>query len=180
MPLHAFRFDGAHHAPTKLEPRYIADPELPDDSDEKLFFTIINMDFSNISELRRLTCLEMKGQIDEAGLKEFTKVPRGVFGNSKECANYSMRKHLSFFLDQAGGILDPKAQLSIGDVGGAGGIGKIMDVMGSAGKQAKKNNKNPKGPKGKGEEGDVVQAMSNNGVYMYIGLMCMFPLAGTA
>ena len=91
-----------------------------------------------------------------------------------------MRKHLSFFLDQAGGILDPKAQLSIGDVGGAGGIGKIMDVMGSAGKQAKKNNKNPKGPKGKGEEGDVVQAMSNNGVYMYIGLMCMFPLAGTA
>lgn len=60
----------------KPQPRFIQDPELPDDSDERLWFTIVNLDLSNISELRRITKLEMEGTIDKAGLEEFTKVPR--------------------------------------------------------------------------------------------------------
>ena len=55
------------------QPRWIQDPELPDDEEEKLFFTMINLDMSNITEVRRLTKLEMEGCIDQAGLDEFVK-----------------------------------------------------------------------------------------------------------
>ena len=41
---------------------------------------MINLDISNISELRRLTQLEMEGCIDKDGLAEFTK--EGVFGQA--------------------------------------------------------------------------------------------------
>ena len=34
---------------------------------------MINLDMSNVSELKRITKLEMEGCIDEEGLKEFTK-----------------------------------------------------------------------------------------------------------
>ena len=54
-------------------PRWIQDPELPDDEEEKLYFTMINMDMSNLTEVRRLTKLEMEGCIDQAGLDEFVK-----------------------------------------------------------------------------------------------------------
>lgn len=55
------------------KPRFIQDPEVPDDPDEKLFFVIINLDVSSITELRRITQLEIEGNIDAAGLKEFVK-----------------------------------------------------------------------------------------------------------
>ena len=55
------------------KPRWIQDPELPDDEEEKLFFTMINLDMSNVTEVRRLTKLEMEGCIDQAGLDEFVK-----------------------------------------------------------------------------------------------------------
>ena len=55
------------------QPRWIQDPELPDDEEEKLFFTMINLDMSNITEVRRLTKLEMEGCINQAGLDEFVK-----------------------------------------------------------------------------------------------------------
>lgn len=54
-------------------PRTVADPELPDDKEERLFFTMINCDVSSITELKRITQLEMEGCIDKEGLKEFTK-----------------------------------------------------------------------------------------------------------
>jgi len=60
--------------------RLIQDPELPDDEEEKLYFTMINLDLSNVSELKRLTKLEMEGCIDEEGLKEFTKASCFVWG----------------------------------------------------------------------------------------------------
>ena len=53
-------------------PRTITDPELPDD-DEKLYFTIINLDMASLSEVRRLTSLEMEGRIDQAGIDAFVK-----------------------------------------------------------------------------------------------------------
>lgn len=49
------------------------DPEVPDDPEEKLFWTMINLDMSNISEVQRVTKLEMQGCIDQAGLDEFAK-----------------------------------------------------------------------------------------------------------
>ena len=55
------------------KPRWIQDPELPDDEEERLYFTMINMDMSNLTEVRRLTKLEMEGCIDQAGLDEFVK-----------------------------------------------------------------------------------------------------------
>ena len=47
--------------------------KLPDDPDEKLFYTIINLDMSNITEVKRVTTLEMEGRIDADGLREFVK-----------------------------------------------------------------------------------------------------------
>lgn len=57
--------------------RWINDPELPEDDDEKLYFTMINLDMSNITEVQRLTKLEMQGCIDQAGLDEFVKADSG-------------------------------------------------------------------------------------------------------
>lgn len=59
-----------------MQPRWIRDPELPDDDDEKLFFAMINLDMSNVTEFQRLTKMEMEGCIDEAGLQEFQKAPQ--------------------------------------------------------------------------------------------------------
>lgn len=53
--------------------RTIPDPELPDDPDEKLYFTLIDLDISNTSEYARLTKMECEGCIDEQGLQEFVK-----------------------------------------------------------------------------------------------------------
>ena len=55
--------------------RLIQDPELPDDPDEKLYFTMINLDMANITEVKRMTKLEMEGCIDQAGLDVFVKAP---------------------------------------------------------------------------------------------------------
>ena len=46
---------------------------MPDDPDELLFFTLVNLDIKNTSEYSRLTRMEMEGCIDEAGLQEFVK-----------------------------------------------------------------------------------------------------------
>ena len=35
---------------------------------------MINLDMANITEMKRITKLEMEGCIDQAGLDEFTKV----------------------------------------------------------------------------------------------------------
>lgn len=68
FPLWAFpKFTASQNMPTWIDPRLIQDPELPDDPDERLFFTMINLDMSNVSELKRITRLEMEG------LKAFTK-----------------------------------------------------------------------------------------------------------
>lgn len=50
-----------------------ADPELPDDKDELLYFTLVCLDVANINEVSRLTRMELEGCIDQAGLEEFTK-----------------------------------------------------------------------------------------------------------
>ena len=52
--------------------RTIPDPELPD-SDEVLFFCLVNLDFTDSSEVKRVTSLEISGGIDQDGLKEFIK-----------------------------------------------------------------------------------------------------------
>lgn len=44
-----------------------------DDADEKLYYTIINLDMSNFTEMKRMTGLEMEGKIDQEGLSEFVK-----------------------------------------------------------------------------------------------------------
>ena len=54
-------------------PRTIADPELPDDPDERLYFVLLDLDVSNSSEYQRLTKMECEGCIDESGLQEFVK-----------------------------------------------------------------------------------------------------------
>lgn len=58
-------------SPVRL--RTIPDPEMPDDPDEKLYFTLVGLDITNVSEYSKLTRMEMEGCIDEAGLQEFVK-----------------------------------------------------------------------------------------------------------
>ena len=55
------------------QPRHVPDPELPDDAEERLYWTLVSLDCENIHEISRLTKLEMEGCIDEAGLNEFVK-----------------------------------------------------------------------------------------------------------
>ena len=57
--------------------RTIPDPELPPDSGELLFFVLVELDFANISEIKRVCELEMQGGIDKTGLKEFVKAGQG-------------------------------------------------------------------------------------------------------
>ncbi|CAJ1441781.1 unnamed protein product [Effrenium voratum] len=99
----------------------IQDPELPDDKDERLFFTMINLDISNISELRRLTQLEMEGCIDKDGLAEFTK---------------------------GGGVLDPSAHLKVIDFTAGGkaaeALSKVVGVQNVAPQKGKGNKKQKK------------------------------------
>ncbi|CAE7360777.1 unnamed protein product, partial [Symbiodinium pilosum] len=62
--------------------------EDPEDSDDLLYFVLINIDINNINELKRTTSLEIAGQVDQEILKAFT---------------------------EEGGVLDPKA-MKVGDL----------------------------------------------------------------
>ncbi|CAK8986371.1 unnamed protein product [Durusdinium trenchii] len=94
-----------------------ADPELPDDKDELLYFTLVCLDVANINEVSRLTRMELEGCIDQAGLEEFTK---------------------------AGGVLDPNAGLKIADFAGSIGANKLLETMSSLQGADPKNKKNRK------------------------------------
>ncbi|CAJ1405006.1 unnamed protein product [Effrenium voratum] len=113
--------------------RTVADPELPDDKEERLFFTMINCDVSSITELKRITQLEMEGCIDKEGLKEFTK---------------------------GGGVLDPAAQLKIVDFTGRAGAEKLANAAGSGQVDAKQG-KGGKPKKEKGESGSVPKQVNH-------------------
>lgn len=76
--------------------RFIQDPEVPDDPEEKLYFVIINLDVSNMTELRKITQLEIEGAIDKDGLKEFVKAchfwTRGIsYPQIFSCDNFNFR-----------------------------------------------------------------------------------------
>ena len=49
--------------------------EDPEDSDDLLYFVLINIDINNINELKRTTSLEIAGQVDQEILKAFTEAP---------------------------------------------------------------------------------------------------------
>ncbi|CAK9079159.1 unnamed protein product, partial [Durusdinium trenchii] len=109
---------------------HIQDPELPDDKDERLFFTLISLDVANISEFSRLTRLEMEGQIDEEGLREFVK---------------------------GGGVLDPNSGLKITDFAGAIGADKLMSTMAIAPETKRKNKRKGKGEEEQRKSDDDVK-----------------------
>lgn len=122
--------------------RFITDPELPDD-DEKLFFTIINLDMASLSEVRRLTSLELEGRIDQAGLDAFVKAGISVFmcffnATAKRSEVRATQTSLSF---QGGGVLDPNSQLKIGEMAGTQGVAKLMSAMGDCGKKKTRKTK---------------------------------------
>ena len=62
------------HPKTTLLPRTIPDPEFPDDKDEVLFFVLVEFNVEDIRELRRITALELKGELDADGVKAFVEV----------------------------------------------------------------------------------------------------------
>ncbi|CAK9052372.1 Uncharacterized protein SCF082_LOCUS28656 [Durusdinium trenchii] len=113
----------------------IQDPELPDDKDERLYFTLINLDMANISEMQKLTRMEIEGCIDQAGLDEFVK---------------------------GGGVLDPSAGLKITDFSGNIAPQKLLAALGSAGNGKGNGNKNRnrknKGGDDKDAEGEPKEA----------------------
>ncbi|CAE7915094.1 unnamed protein product, partial [Symbiodinium necroappetens] len=81
--------------------RTIADPECPDDS---LYFVFVEINVDDIREIQRITKLELAGQIDAEMLKAFT---------------------------EAGGVLDPRKQLALGNGVSADTMGKALQMMGS-------------------------------------------------
>ena len=94
----------------KSQGLFISDPEC---EDEQLFFVLVNIDISNINELRRITQMEVKGGVSSEMLKAFT--------------------------DQ-GGVLDPKA-LKVGDFDKSGGMAKALEFADVGNKKGGKKNK---------------------------------------
>ncbi|CAK9065972.1 Midasin (Dynein-related AAA-ATPase MDN1) (MIDAS-containing protein) [Durusdinium trenchii] len=68
----------------------IPDPEFPGE-DEHLYFVMVELNLDDIRELKRVTSLELQGTLDPAGLKAFV---------------------------EAGGCLDGKQHLALGDLAG--------------------------------------------------------------
>ena len=54
-------------------PRTIQDPEFPDDPAEQLFFVLVELNLENVSELKRVTQMELHGSLDNEGLKQFVE-----------------------------------------------------------------------------------------------------------
>ncbi|CAK9117887.1 unnamed protein product [Durusdinium trenchii] len=76
----------------------VPDPELPGEG-ELLYFVMVEMNIEDIKELRRITQLEMEGTLDADGLKAFV---------------------------EAGGCLDGKQHLALGNMVGADGMAKLV------------------------------------------------------
>ena len=76
--------------------------EDPEDSEDSLYFVLVNIDFDNINELKKVTSLEAKGSVSEEMIKAFT---------------------------DAGGVLDP-ASLKLGGMDKSS-LDKAMKFMGS-------------------------------------------------
>ena len=67
------------------------DPELPDDPDEKLYFCLVDLEHINSCEFRRISQLEVKGEITEEQLKAF-KEAGGIFsGQTGEAGGLTAR-----------------------------------------------------------------------------------------
>ena len=64
-------------------PRTIQDPEFPGDEEEKLFFVLVEFNVEDIKELRRITALELKGELDADGVKAFVEVSWFIMKNIK-------------------------------------------------------------------------------------------------
>lgn len=58
-------------------PRTIPDPNFPGE-DEILYFVMVELNFDDIKELKRITALEMQGTLDADGLKAFVEVTQLV------------------------------------------------------------------------------------------------------
>lgn len=54
-------------------PRTIQDPEFPDDPTKQLFFVLVELNLENISEVKRVTQMELQGSLDEEGVKQFVE-----------------------------------------------------------------------------------------------------------
>jgi hypothetical protein len=89
----------------------------PEDADDSLYFCLVDIDLTNLNELKRVTSLEAKGAVSEEMLKAFT---------------------------EAGGVLDPtKAK---GDMSQHAGMSKALTFMKmDAGKETKNVSRKGKG-----------------------------------
>ncbi|CAL1164245.1 unnamed protein product [Cladocopium goreaui] len=85
-----------------FQTRTMEDPEFPGE-DEYLFFVMVEFNIEDIRELRRITQLELTGTLDADGVKAFV---------------------------EAGGCLDGKQHLALGDKMGADGIQKMLGAVG--------------------------------------------------
>ncbi|CAK9011868.1 Uncharacterized protein SCF082_LOCUS11278 [Durusdinium trenchii] len=94
----------------------IPDPEFPGE-DEVLFFVMVEFNIDDIKELRRVTQIELTGTLDADGLRAFV---------------------------DAGGCLDGKQHLSLGEMAGSSGMKSLADAIGGGNMGKIKKPKNPK------------------------------------
>ncbi|CAL1174314.1 unnamed protein product [Cladocopium goreaui] len=93
------------------------DPEFPGE-DEFLYFVLIEFNIEDIKEYKRITALEMTGTLDPDGVKAFV---------------------------DAGGCLDGKQHLALGDKLGAEGVAKMLGSVGLKGDASATKTKKGKG-----------------------------------
>lgn len=91
----------------------------PEDEDSKLYFVLVTIDVSNISQLRKITSLECSGGVSPEILAAFT---------------------------EQGGVLDPKVS-KLAELGGGPGMTKAMEFMnkGGSGKAPKRGKRQSTG-----------------------------------
>lgn len=102
---------------------------------------MIEFNLDDVKELRRVTEIEMSGQLDSDGLKAFVEAPRFIY------LSFYLSIYLSICIyivySEAGGCLDGKQHLSLGDLSGQSGMKTLTGALGSGG---------PKTPKPKGNK----------------------------
>ena len=112
---------------------------------------MVELNIEDVKELKRVTQMETEGVLDKDGVKAFVEAgfweaPVNIYGQGQK-PSFPMTRNL--WRPQAGGCLDGKQHLLIGDMVGAAGVKKIVDSLGApaAKTKAKKEDGGKEKPK---------------------------------
>lgn len=106
----------------------------PEDDQALLYFVLINIDVSNIHQLKKITSLETSGGVSPEILAAFTA---------------------------QGGVLDPKNTTKLGELGAGPGMGKALELMnqGNSGGSSKKGKQRKGTADNQGNPGEATEAI---------------------